>query len=229
MWSLYDNLIEGMLLNDKNQVWQSDITYFDIENKFYYLVFIMDIYTKQILGWTASDHMKTQANLQALQQAFASQPDVDLTGLIHHSDRGSQYVDEKYRSKLQGRGIWISMGNTAVENAYVERLNGIIKNEFLKGWKITGLKQLNAQLKRAVEYYNNHRIHRNLPGKLTPNQFAWQLPEMKKRPVKIVYSNKNPGLKDMNSNMLPSACIYPGAPFCPWLLVNKKGQPILAN
>jgi transposase InsO family protein len=92
----YPNLIEGMLVWDKNRVWQTDITFFEVGDRFYYLTFIIDIYTKVIRGYQASNHMRAEANIAALQMALK---EVDkIEGLIHHSDRGSQFTDNKYRA-----------------------------------------------------------------------------------------------------------------------------------
>ena len=85
----YPNLIEGLLVFGVNTVWQSDITYYRIGEEMYYLVFIEDIYSRRILGYKASNHMRAQANIQALTMAFQTR-NCDLTGTIHHSDRGSQ-------------------------------------------------------------------------------------------------------------------------------------------
>jgi putative transposase len=195
--SPYHNLIEGMLVTNKNQVWQSDITFIWVDERFYYLVFIIDIYTKQIVGYSVSDNMRTACNLKALQQAFRSQKGRDLSGLVHHSDKGSQYGDHRYRKQLEDRGIWISMGMMAQANAYAERLNGIIKNEFLNKWSIKNFAQLKQKVKKAVDYYNNKRIHRHLPRKLTPNQFDAQLLylDTQNRPKVIVHTEGNPKLK----------------------------------
>lgn len=195
--SPYHNLIEGMLVTNKNQVWQSDLTFIWIGGRFYYLVFIIDIYTKQIVGYSVSDNMRTACNLKALHQAFRSQKGQDLSGLVHHSDRGSQYGDHRYRKQLEDQGIWISMGMMAQANAYAERLNGIIKNEFLNKWSIKTFGQLKQKVKKAVDHYNNKRIHRHLPRKLTPNQFEAQLLylDTQNRPKVIVHTEGNPKLK----------------------------------
>ena len=86
----YPNLIEGKAFCAPNEVWQSDITYYDVNEKFYYLVFLIDIYTKVIVGYAVSDHMRAQANLKALNMA------VEKFGYpsIHHSDRGAQKIEQ---------------------------------------------------------------------------------------------------------------------------------------
>jgi putative transposase len=96
----YPNLIEGMVLWDKNQLWQSDITYFWVMGEYYYLVFIIDVYTKQILGYNVSNHLRAEANLSALKMAIRN-CNGNIRGLIHHSDRGSQYINTKYIDLLK--------------------------------------------------------------------------------------------------------------------------------
>ena len=190
-WMRYPNLIEGLLVWDQNRVWQTDITYFNVSGSFCYLVFIVDIYTKVIRGYQVSDHMRAEANLQALQMAIKGEK--NISGLIHHSDRGSQYVDTQYRDHLKHHNVLISMGMIAQDNAYAERINGTIKNEYLHYRNIRTLSDLKKEVKRAVEHYNERRIHRHLPGKQTPRQFEKQLVHLstQNRPKVIVYTEGN--------------------------------------
>jgi transposase InsO family protein len=166
----FPNLIEGLLVFGINTVWQSDITYYRIGEDLCYLVFIEDIYSRRILGYQASNHLRAQANIQALQMAFKTRI-CNLRGTIHHSDRGSQYSDHVYLDMLDRKNILVSMGLRGQDNAYVERINGIIKNEYLKYWTIDSLEQLQDKLKKAVNHYNNKRPHRSLPGRLSPIEF----------------------------------------------------------
>lgn len=195
----YPNLIQGLLIRDKNRVWQTDITYYDVAGEFLYIVFIIDIYTKVVVGYQASNHMRAEANLKALKMALAHAGQVH--GLIHHSDRGSQFADIEYRQELNRHGIHISMGLIAQENAYAERINGIIKNEFLQHKSIKSLTQLQKQLTIAVTHYNERRIHRHLPGKQTPRQFEKQLLDLdtQSRPKVIVYTEGNPKISAASS------------------------------
>ncbi len=87
----YPNIIKGLEINKPNVIWQSDITYIEVNGQFYYAVFIIDIYTKEIVGYNISDHMRATANVNALKQAIKN------SGVpkIHHSDRGSQYIYKK--------------------------------------------------------------------------------------------------------------------------------------
>lgn len=199
--SKYKNLIQGMMLQDRNIVWQTDITYFLIGDQYYYLVFIIDVYTKVIQGFQASDHLRAEANLAALRMAI-NNSNGSLDWLIHHSDKGGQYIDKNYIALLEQYGISISMGASAQDNAYAERINGTIKNEYLNYWHPKNLKELKSMLKRAVNHYNNKRIHNELPGKTTPVKFEKTLLDLtsQKRPTVIIYAEGNYKIKVASSH-----------------------------
>jgi putative transposase len=190
--SIYKNLIEGLSINNKNRIWQSDITYYYVGNRFYYLVFILDVYTKVILAYRASDNLRAEANIMALKMALASQ-EASVSGLIHHSDRGSQYIEKNYIGLLTKNFIKISMGNKAQENAYAERVNGIIKNEYLKYKNIESFRNLTKELKKSVIHYNMKRKHRSLPDWMTPMEFNNYLINLDqdKRPVITIFNHNN--------------------------------------
>jgi putative transposase len=166
--SKYQNLIEGIIVKRKNTVWQSDITYYDIKGKFYYLVFIIDIYTRQIVGYAVSNHLRAEANLRALRMAIKGHG----VPKIHHSDRGSQYIEKQYTGLLKENGVKISMGLQAQDNAYAERINGTIKNDYLRHWDIQTFNCLKTKVKKAINHYNNKRLHDSLPDRISPNIFA---------------------------------------------------------
>jgi len=199
--SKYKNLIQGMMVQDRNIVWQTDITYFLIGDRYYYLVFIIDVYTKVILGFQASDHLRAEANLSALKMAINNSNGC-LDWLIHHSDKGGQYIDKNYIALLERYGISISMGASAQDNAYAERINGTIKNEYLNYWQPKSLKELKSMLKKAVNHYNNKRIHNELPGKTTPVKFEKSLLDLtsQKRPTVIIYAEGNYKIKVASSH-----------------------------
>lgn len=186
----YPNLIEGMLVYESNQVWQSDITYFYLNERFYYIVFILDVYTKEIVGYNVSDNMRAEANIIALKQAIKNQL-VSLKGLIHHSDRGSQYVDNDYLNLLKNNGMIASMGLKAQDNAYAERINGTIKNEYLKRWEIKSFSDLKKKLNKAVKHYNEKRSHSSLSKELSPVDFKKYLLSLysQERPKVIIYAD----------------------------------------
>ena len=188
----YPNLIEGMMVTRPCQVLQSDITYFDIEGKFYYLVFIIDVYTREILGYNVSNNMRKESNIKALKMALKQVNPSEAKEMIHHSDRGSQYGSTAYKRILRDAGIKLSMGMKAQDNAFAERVNGTIKNEYLNLWHINNLRNLQVKTKKAVEHYNTKRQHDNLKGK-TPKEFKSYVLNLntQKRPMAIIYADGN--------------------------------------
>jgi len=212
----YPNLIEGLYVDRPNQVVQSDITYFDLNGKFYYIVFIIDVYTKMILGYQVSNHMRAEANLKALEMALKKMQ-IKPGELIHHSDRGSQYGSDLYRKKLQSKGIHISMGMKATDNAYAERLNGIIKNEYLRKWNIKDEQDLKVKTRKAVNHYNDKRKHRSLRMKYSPTSFqnAWLTLKPQDRPKVIIYTEGKPNLKEASSLSEIYPRTDPKAHICP--------------
>lgn len=183
----YPNLIKGMEVSRPSVIWQSDITYIDIDGKFYYAVFIIDVYTKKIVGYHVSDSMRAEANMSALQMALKS----NKAPLIHHSDRGSQYVYKEYIELLKRNGTQISMALSAQDNAYAERINRTIKEEYLDHWKPQNLSQLKYYARKAVEHYNSKRPHNNL-NKLSPIDFEnrWINNQFFSLPIITIFDNE---------------------------------------
>lgn len=166
----YKNLLVGKEFTDVNQIWSSDITYFIVGKDTYYLVFIMDVYSRRILGYSASQNLHAVNNLIALGRAIQNRSNQDLNGLIHHSDKGSQYTSHAYTNMLDEQKILISMCNSVFENTHIERVHGTIKNDYLKYWQNSTLAQVKDNLKKAVFTYNHLRPHTSLEG-LTPVEF----------------------------------------------------------
>jgi transposase InsO family protein len=164
------NLIKGMKVNAPSVIWQSDITYIRVGEKFYYAVFIIDVYTKKIVGYQVSDHMRASANMKALQMALKSNKAPE----VHHSDRGGQYIYRDYVSLLESNGCKISMAKTAQDNAYAERINRTIKNDYIEHWKPKSFDQLKRMTKKAVSHYNSDRPHDSI-GKMSPMEFEKRL------------------------------------------------------
>ncbi len=162
----YPNLIKGMRINAPSMIWQSDITYIDAGDHFCYAVFIIDVYTKKIVGYQVSDNMRATANMKALKGALVH----NKAPIIHHSDRGSQYEYGDYVNVLKDNNCQLSMALKAQDNAYAERINRTIKEEYLDYWKPKNLCQIKKCVKNAVTHYNNIRPHNNL-GKLSPVDF----------------------------------------------------------
>ena len=164
----FPNLIEGLELTGVNQAYASDITYYEIGEKFYYLTFIMDLYSRRIVGWKASKSLRTEQTtipcIKSLLKHIAIGP---LP--IFHSDGGGQYYCKEFLKMTKGR-LRNSMGKTAYENPKAERLNGTIKNDYLIGYAPYDFRTLLKKLDKAVRMYNSERPHREL-NKMSPIEF----------------------------------------------------------
>ena len=217
VWFDYPNLIEGMSVTSPYQVLQSDITYFDIDGVFYYLIFILDVYTREILGYNVGDNMRMECNVKALKMALNKIPKSYLNTMIHHSDRGSQYGGGEYVELLKDKGIEISMGEIAQDNAFVERVNGTIKNEYLKLWYIPDFKTLKQKTREAVNHYNKNRLHLAFNNEYSPWQFKKSLLDLKtqERPKVIIYAEGNYKVKVASSHLDFNPREEPQAHNCP--------------
>lgn len=167
----YPNLIQGLELAAINQLWVSDITYIPFEDRFFYVTLITDVYSRMIVGAVASRSLAAEANVRCLRQAIAFRGGQIPADLIHHSDRGSQYVYKEYVDLLNQWSACISMGNKAWENAHAERVNGVLKNEYLLPLGIKSFPHLVSSLCRDVKKINEVRPNGPLPGRMTPYAF----------------------------------------------------------
>lgn len=158
----YSNLTNGLELNWINQLWVSDITYWIDGQTHYYLLFIMDVYSRRILGYTASQNMYAVNNLKALELSLQIRQVNWFEQLFHHSDKGSQYCSLEYVKALHKGNITISMAGNSLENPYAERLNGIIKNDYLRYFDTSTFAKLCKALDKAVWLYNNEKPHSEL-------------------------------------------------------------------
>lgn len=194
----WPNYISGKIVTGINEVWQSDITYFIIGKDVYYITFIMDVYSRLILSYNVSNTLHARSNLLCLKRAIKLRGKQNVIGIIHHSDRGSQYTSTEYLITLQNHEFIISMGYIAQDNAYAERLNGIIKHEYLYHREINNLSQLRKWTKQAVDQYNSERIHDSLPDRMSPIQFEKELVNLdyQRRPKVIIYADGNKEIKD---------------------------------
>jgi transposase InsO family protein len=167
----YRNLLAGQWFTGVNQLWSSDITYFYCLDRFYYLVMIMDVYSRRILGYSIADNMRAENNLNALMMALNLRGESHYhSQLIHHSDKGSQYASDIYTETLYNYGIKISMCNEVYENTHIERVNDTIKNQYLNRMSITNELELKRKVDQVMNTYNIKRPHQSLAG-LTPVDF----------------------------------------------------------
>ena len=144
-----------------NQLWVSDFTYVSTWQGWLYVAFVIDVFARRIVGWRVSNSMRTDFVLDALEQAlWARQPERD-SRLIHHSDRGSQYVSIRYSERLAEAGIEPSVGSKgdSYDNALAETINGLYKAELIHRrapWKTK--KDVEFATLEWVSWFNNHRL-----------------------------------------------------------------------
>lgn len=144
-----------------NQLWVSDFTYVSTWQGWLYVAFVIDVFARRIVGWRVSSSMRTDFVLDALEQALYDRQPEQTSGLIHHSDRGSQYVSIRYTERLAEAGIEPSVGSRgdSYDNALAETINGLYKAEVIhrRGpWKTKASVEL-ATLE-WVSWFNHHRL-----------------------------------------------------------------------
>lgn len=158
-------LLETDEFGDTNQVWVSDITYYDLPDQVVYITFIQDLYNREIAGYSLSEYLNTEyTTIPALKLAIRNKKLGQNSGLIFHSDGGGQYYSKPFILLTSAYGIRNSMGKTAYENPHAERINGTIKNQYLHPWNPQTYKELSKMLTKAVYLYNNERPHQSLEG-----------------------------------------------------------------
>jgi len=168
----FPNMIKDLEVTRVNQVFVSDITYFDIGPDTYYLTFIMDLYNREIVGCSASDNLRTEnTTLPALHRMIRERGRANLEGAIIHSDGGGQYYCNEFKALTKELKMINSMTEEKVyENSHAERLNGTIKNNYLYPYGPTNMTSLKRLLDKAVLMYNTGKPHKAL-RKLTPQSF----------------------------------------------------------
>ncbi len=171
----FPNRIAGQEFTCVNQAWVSDITYYPIADRTYYLTLIMDLYSRKVVGYHASASLRTeQTTLPALKQAIGERGTDAVKGLIFHSDGGGQYYSKSFVGLTSQHQIQNSMSYQVLENAHAERLMGIIKNNYVRHYRPRSLTELTASLSRAVRMYNQQKPHGSL-GNKNPDQFEKEL------------------------------------------------------
>lgn len=164
----FPNLIEGIELTGVNQVWVSDITYYQLGDSFHYLTFIMDLFSRRIIGYQASKTLRTvDTTIPALKMALRRLSSSDRP--IFHSDGGGQYYSKEFLKLSKGR-LLNSMCKTVYENPHAERVNRTIKNDYLIPYQPHTTEQLKKMLHKAVKMYNEQKPHKSL-GSISPVSF----------------------------------------------------------
>lgn len=165
----FENLLQSFELTEVNQVWVSDITYYRIGDKFYYLTFILDLYSRFIVGYSVSKDLRTVGTtLPALKLALKTRS--PKYGLIIHSDGGGQYYFKEWKGLTSKHKMRNSMCESVYENANAERINGVIKNDYLVGYGSETYEELVVHTKKAVMMYNTEKPHQSI-GNINPSAF----------------------------------------------------------
>lgn len=157
----YPNLVKGISVESPNQVWVSDITYLPTASGFVYLSLVTDVYSRRIMGWSVSPTLASSGPLEALRLAFENCSPAPAEGLIHHSDRGGQYCSAEYVRLLSAHNARVSMtqDGSPYDNGIAERVNGILKREWLDMCAFEGLEDARRAVGEAVRHYNCERPH----------------------------------------------------------------------
>ena len=173
-YAVYPNLAARLKLTGVNQLWVADITYVRLQEEFVYLAVVLDAYSRRLVGWALHRKLGREIALMALERAIANrQPGA---GLVHHSDRGSQYASNEYVARLERMGALMSMSRAGRpwENGKCESFIGTLKREQLDGRQYRSLEELQQELETFLEtVYNRERLHSAL-GYRTPEEFEQQ-------------------------------------------------------
>jgi transposase InsO family protein len=156
-----------------NRLWVADLTYVKTFTGWVYVAFVIDVYSRFVVGWQTSTSLRSDLAIDALEMAIYARSDRDLDGLIHHSDRGVKYLAIRYTERLAEAGVVNSVGSKgdSYDNALAESFNGLYKTELIhrRGpWK--NVDHVEWATLTYVDWFNNRRIHNEI-SKIPPAEF----------------------------------------------------------
>ena len=185
----YPNLIAGYEPEKAHRLWVSDITYIQTKEGFCFLSLVTDAWSRKIIGWQVGKSLEARHSVKALKMAIRQLPK-GVRDVIHHSDRGVQYCCEQYVKLLNQNNFRISMTENSDprENALAERVNGILKDEWLNAMSFKTMEEAEREIGKVIRIYNQVRPHSSLEMK-TPS-FAHANPCVLKRKWKNYYKKK---------------------------------------
>jgi transposase InsO family protein len=194
----YPNLVKGFTPTGPHQLWVSDITYILTSDGFVYLSLITDAYSRKIIGWALGDTLEARHSVAALNMAIVQLPR-GIKRVFHHSDRGVQYCSNEYVKILSKRKFRISMTESGDprDNAIAERVNGILKGEWLNQMKLSSIGQASEKLGEIIRVYNEHRPHSSI-DMMFPEKAHNKSGELKKH-WKNYYQNLGKDERKINS------------------------------
>ncbi len=183
------NIIAGLEVTGVNQVWQADITYVFHRGTVWYLSVIIDIYSRRIVGHSLARTMHAAHTVQALSEALVSRGITHRSYLMINTDPGTQYTAHSFFDLVTEYRMYHSYASNALENAYVERVHGTLKNQYFDAIDASTDAEFVAGVARAIKAYNTQRPHSSLQGKRSPAEFeAWvtTIPK-EERPIVRIY------------------------------------------
>jgi len=144
-----------------NRLWVADLTYVSTWTGFVYVAFVTDVFSRFIVGWRVSNSLHADLALDALEMAIWRRQHQDLTGLVHHSDRGGQYLSIRYTERLAEAGAVCSVGSRgdSYDNALAESVNGLYKAEVIHRRSWRSLEQVELATAEWVDWWNHRRLH----------------------------------------------------------------------
>jgi putative transposase len=179
---VYSNLAEHLVLSDINQLWVADLTYLRLQGEFVYLAVVLDAWSRRVVGWALGRSLESALPLRALECAISSrQPQ---PGLVHHSDRGSQYACKSYVGRLEGIGVVLSMSRAGHpwENGKCESFMATLKREEIDARPYSNLEELDRHIQEFIEQtYNRVRLHSAL-SYWSPEEFEARQAQQKTTP-----------------------------------------------